>query len=54
MHAGVTRDMENQRVKKERVADFEAQRKLEEEFRAVQSVGDGRRGGEAGKRPGKG
>ena len=40
MHAGVIRDMEQQRVKKERQADFEMQRQLEEEYRKVQSVHD--------------
>ena len=38
MHAGVIRDMENQRVKKERQADFEMQRRLEEEYKKVQTV----------------
>ncbi len=38
MHAGVIRDMENQRVKKERQADFEMQRQLEEEYKKVQAV----------------
>ena len=40
MHAGVIRDMEQQRIKKERKADFEAQRALEEEYRKVQEVHD--------------
>ena len=43
MHAGVERDMENQRVKRERQADFEAQRKMEEEYRKVQRVSDGKK-----------
>jgi protein PET117 len=38
MHAGVIRDMENQRVKKERQADFEMQRQLEEEYKKMQTV----------------
>lgn len=38
MHAGVIRDMEQQRVKKERQADFEIQRRMEEEYRKVQHV----------------
>ena len=38
MHAGVLRDVEQQRLKKERQADFEMQRALEEEYRKVQSV----------------
>ena len=33
--------MEQQRVKKERQADFEMQRVLEEEYRKVQNVHDG-------------
>ncbi len=41
MHAGVLRDIEQQRVKKERQADFEMQKALEEEYRRVQSVHDG-------------
>lgn len=41
MHAGVVRDMEQQRIKKERQLDFEMQKKLEEEFKKVQSVHDG-------------
>ena len=44
MHAGVLRDIEQQRVKKERQADFEMQRALEQEFRRVQNVGDGNGG----------
>lgn len=42
MHAGVIRDMEQQRVKneqqRERQLDFEMQRQLEEEYRKVQKV----------------
>ena len=38
MHQGVVRDMEQQRVKKERQVDFDMQRKLEEEYRKVQTV----------------
>jgi protein PET117 len=41
MHQGVVRDMEQQRLKKERQLDFEMQRALEEEYRKVQSVHDG-------------
>ncbi|MCJ1453854.1 hypothetical protein MMC28_004203 [Mycoblastus sanguinarius] len=44
MHAGVLRDIEQQRVKKERQADFEMQRALEEEYRRVQKVHDGKGG----------
>jgi protein PET117 len=40
MHQGVIRDMEQQRVKKERQLDFDMQRKLEEEYRQVQNVSD--------------
>ncbi|KAK2736417.1 hypothetical protein FQN57_000750 [Myotisia sp. PD_48] len=40
MHAGVERDMEQQRVKRERQADFEMQRRLEDEYRKVQTVSD--------------
>lgn len=42
MHQGVIRDMEQQRIKRERQLDFELQRQLEEEYRKVQNVGDGR------------
>ncbi len=41
MHAGVIRDMEQQRIKKERQADFDMQRALEDEYRKVQRVNDG-------------
>ncbi|KAL8993179.1 MAG: hypothetical protein Q9188_007394 [Gyalolechia gomerana] len=47
MHAGVVRDMERQKVKKERQADFEMQRELEGEYRKVQTVHDGDGGGKA-------
>ncbi|KPI37420.1 uncharacterized protein AB675_10296 [Cyphellophora attinorum] len=40
MHAGVIRDMEQQRIKKERQADFEMQRQLEEEYKKTQQVHD--------------
>ena len=42
MHQGVVRDVEQQRLKKERQLDFEMQRALEEEYRKVQTVHDGR------------
>ena len=42
MHQGVIRDMEQQRIKRERLLDFEMQRQLEEEYRKVQNVSDGR------------
>lgn len=38
MHAGVVRDIEQQRIKKERQLDFEIQRAMEEEYKKVQSV----------------
>lgn len=38
MHQGVIRDMEQQRIKRERQVDFEMQRQLEEEYRKVQNV----------------
>ncbi|CAI6339461.1 unnamed protein product [Periconia digitata] len=41
MHAGVIRDYEQQRVKRERQADFEMQQALEKEYRKVQTVSDG-------------
>ena len=44
MHAGVIRDMEQQRVKRERQADFEMQRQLEEEYKKTQSVHDSNTG----------
>lgn len=44
MHQGVVRDMEQQRAKRERQADFEMQRDLEEKYRKVQHVSDGGEG----------
>jgi protein PET117 len=41
MHAGVLRDMEQQQIKRERQADFEMQRQLEEEYKKVQTVSGG-------------
>ena len=41
MHAGVVRDLEQQRLKRERQADFDMQRALEEEYKKVQTVHDG-------------
>lgn len=40
MHVGVVRDMEQQRIKKERQLDFEIQRQLEEEYRKIQKVSE--------------
>ncbi|KAF2401787.1 hypothetical protein EJ06DRAFT_555435 [Trichodelitschia bisporula] len=41
MHAGVIRDMEQQRLRKERQLDFDMQRALEQEYRKVQTVRHG-------------
>ncbi|KAI9855585.1 MAG: hypothetical protein M1813_009724 [Trichoglossum hirsutum] len=38
MHAGVIRDVEQQRIKKERLADLQMQQALEKEYRKIQSV----------------
>lgn len=38
MHAGVVRDMEQQRIKRERQLDFDMQRALEAEYKQTQSV----------------
>lgn len=40
MHEGVVRDVEQQRLKKERQLDFDTQRALEAEYRREQSVRD--------------
>lgn len=40
MHAGVLRDMEQQRVRKERQLDFDMQKALEQEFKKLQTVED--------------
>ncbi|ROT40929.1 hypothetical protein SODALDRAFT_330655 [Sodiomyces alkalinus F11] len=40
MHQGVIRDMEQQRIKRERQLDFEMQRALEEEYKKEQTVRD--------------
>ena len=40
MHAGVLRDIERQRIKKERQLDFEVQAALERELRKSQDVVD--------------
>ncbi|KAF2119471.1 hypothetical protein BDV96DRAFT_642493 [Lophiotrema nucula] len=40
MHAGVIRDYEQQRLKRERQADFEMQQALEKEYKKVQTVSD--------------
>ncbi|KAF1993878.1 hypothetical protein P154DRAFT_396003, partial [Amniculicola lignicola CBS 123094] len=41
MHAGVVRDYEQQRMKRERQADFEMQAAMEKEYRKIQTVSDG-------------
>jgi len=38
MHAGVIRDEERTRIKRERQLDFEMQRELEREYKKSQSV----------------
>ena len=38
MHQGVVRDIEQQRIKRERQLDFDMQRELEAEYKKVQSV----------------
>ncbi|KAJ9156197.1 hypothetical protein NKR23_g1186 [Pleurostoma richardsiae] len=38
MHEGVVRDMEQQRLKRERQLDFEMQKALEEEYKQTQTV----------------
>lgn len=38
MHEGVVRDMEQQRIKKERQLDFDMQKALETEYKRHQSV----------------
>lgn len=48
MHKGVERDMEKQRVRHERQAEFEMQKRLEEEYLKLQNVSpsvDGSPGG---------
>ncbi|ATY63123.1 cytochrome c oxidase assembly protein [Cordyceps militaris CM01] len=38
MHQGVVRDMEQQRIKRERQLDFDMQKALEEEYKQEQNV----------------
>jgi protein PET117 len=38
MHEGVVRDMEQQRIKRERQLDFDLQKALEEEYKKEQTV----------------
>ncbi|KAG8676780.1 hypothetical protein FPOAC2_02891 [Fusarium poae] len=40
MHEGVVRDMEQQRVKRERQLDFDLQKQLEAEYKREQTVHD--------------
>lgn len=40
MHEGVVRDVEQQRIKRERQLDFDAQRALEAEYKRHQTVRD--------------
>ncbi len=40
MHQGVVRDLEQQRIKRERQLDFDTQRALEEEYKKSQQVHD--------------
>lgn len=38
MHRGVERDMEKQRIRQERAAEFEMQKRLEQEYLKLQTV----------------
>jgi protein PET117 len=38
MHRGVERDMEKQRIRQERQAEFELQKRLEQEYLKLQTV----------------
>ena len=40
MHEGVVRDMEQQRIKRERQLDFDLQKQLEAEYKREQTVHD--------------
>jgi protein PET117 len=46
MHQGVIRDIEQQRVKRERQLDFDLQRALEAEYKKDQTVRDSTAGNE--------
>jgi protein PET117 len=50
MHEGVIRDMEQQRLRKERQLDFDTQAALEAEYLKEQSVNDSRGGLFGGKK----
>jgi protein PET117 len=52
MHAGVIRDMEQQKLRKDRQLDFEMQKALEKEYLKVQSVHDGSDDQQPGRVPG--
>ncbi|KAF8417234.1 hypothetical protein EV426DRAFT_645942 [Tirmania nivea] len=54
MHAGVLRDIERQRIKKERQLDFEVQAALEKELRRSQDVVDTSLQASEGPSPGMG
>lgn len=51
MHEGVVRDMEQQRVKRERQLDFDMQKALEEEYKQHQTVRDSTTDAEAKEAP---
>ena len=51
MHEGVIRDMEQQRIKRERQLDFDMQRELEAEYKKEQTVRDTTAAGDI-KKPG--
>lgn len=56
MHQGVIRDIEQQRIKRERQLDFDMQRALEAEYKKDQTVRDGAGGygSSSGSGPGMG
>ncbi|UNI15322.1 hypothetical protein JDV02_001865 [Purpureocillium takamizusanense] len=51
MHEGVVRDLEQQRVKRERQLDFDMQRALEQEYKQHQTVRDSTSETDDGKAP---
>jgi protein PET117 len=53
MHQGVIRDMEQQRLKRERQADFDLQRALETEYKKEQTVRDSSSSDSGSNNPGK-
>lgn len=46
MHQGVVRDMEQQRLKRERQLDFDMQKAMEDEYKKEQTVHDATPGGD--------